>query len=72
MAVMFVISYNVTLSDRATPNSVDLERKNGKRKWWEVYGEKKELSKEKEEKEENKDQIEPELIRGEFRRRPGK
>ena len=42
MAVMFVISYNVTLLDRATPNSVDPERKNGKRKWWEVYGEKEE------------------------------
>ena len=42
MAVIFVISYNVTLLDRATPNSVDPERKNGKRKWWEVYGEKKE------------------------------
>tara|TARA_Y100000034_G_scaffold28554_1_gene34354 strand:- start:1324 stop:2211 length:888 start_codon:yes stop_codon:yes gene_type:complete len=46
MAVMFVISYNVILLDRATlnaaSNSVDPEHPEAKRKWWEVYGEKKE------------------------------
>ena len=41
MAVMFVISYNVTLQDRykTRENGRSEKRKNGK-KWWEVYGEK--------------------------------
>ena len=43
MAVIFVISYNVTLQDRdkTSENAQSEKRKNGK-KWWEVYGEKKE------------------------------
>ena len=38
MAVMFVISYNVTLQDR----DENVKHGVGKKKWWEVYGEKKE------------------------------
>ena len=40
MAVMFVLSYNVTLQDRykTSKNGRSEKRKNGK-KWWEVYGE---------------------------------
>jgi hypothetical protein len=43
MAVMFVISYNVTLQDRnkTSENTQSEKWKNGK-KWWEVYGEKEE------------------------------
>ena len=50
MAVMFVISYNVTLQDR----DENVKHGVGKKKWWEVYGEKK---KEEpiEKKEENED-----------------
>jgi hypothetical protein len=45
MAVMFVISYNVTLQDRykTSENTQSEKRKNGN-KWWEVYGEKKKKS----------------------------
>ena len=43
LAVMFVISYNVTLQDRATLNAATDSVDPKKRKWWEVYGEKKEL-----------------------------
>ena len=39
MAVMFVISYNVTLQDRATLNAATDSVDPKKRKWWEVYGE---------------------------------
>jgi hypothetical protein len=52
MAVMFVISYNVTLQDRKEEShSEDLRSDTNvttKRKWWEVYGEKKEEIKEEE------------------------
>ena len=42
MAVIFVISYNVTLLERSSelPKQAKVVRKS-KRKWWEVYGEKK-------------------------------
>ena len=46
MAVIFVISYNVTLQDRKDESSQAVASSNSdittKRKWWEVYGEKKE------------------------------
>jgi hypothetical protein len=46
MAVMFVISYNVTLQDRKDESFQAVASSNSdittKRKWWEVYGEKKE------------------------------
>ena len=42
MAVMFVISYNVTLQDKVTLNAAADGVDPKKRKWWEVYGEKKE------------------------------
>jgi len=40
MAVIFVISYNVTLQDRKEES--DTADGSEKNKWWEVYGEKKE------------------------------
>tara|TARA_R110002020_G_scaffold99837_10_gene236633 strand:- start:1121 stop:2047 length:927 start_codon:yes stop_codon:yes gene_type:complete len=48
MAVIFVISYNVTLLERSSdlPKQAKVVRKS-KKKWWEVYGEKKEDFKEK-------------------------
>ena len=46
MAVMFVISYNVTLQDRKEESHQAVASSDSnittKRKWWEVYGEKKE------------------------------
>jgi len=42
MAVMFVISYNVILQDKVTLNAAADGVDPKKRKWWEVYGEKKE------------------------------
>jgi hypothetical protein len=46
MAVMFVISYNVTLQDRKEESPQAVASSNSdittKKKWWEVYGEKKE------------------------------
>jgi len=42
MAVMFVISYNVILQDKVTLNAATDGVDPKKRKWWEVYGEKKE------------------------------
>ena len=65
MAVMFVISYNVTLLDRdtlnAASNSVDPER--AKRKWWEVYGEKEEEKDVEELKIENPTEDEEEIAK---------
>ena len=41
MAVMFVISYNVALEDTKNQRQESDPVKKSKRKWWEVYGEKK-------------------------------
>lgn len=85
MAVIFVISYNVTLQDRnkSGENRASEKQKNGKR-WWEVYGEKKEEVIEiepdsedlpnitiDEETGEEQELPPPRLERGGFRRIPG-
>ena len=71
MAVIFVISYNVTLLERSSelPKQAKVVRKS-KRKWWEVYGEKKDDHEEEvktiidEEKPETTDIEEKEIGRG--------
>ena len=71
MAVIFVISYNVTLLERSSelPKQAKVVRKS-KRKWWEVYGEKKDNLEEEvktiidEEKPETTDIEEKEIGRG--------
>ena len=71
MAVIFVISYNVTILERSSelPKQAKVVRKS-KRKWWEVYGEKKDNLEEEvktiidEEKPETTDIEEKEIGRG--------
>tara|TARA_Y100000813_G_scaffold132282_1_gene95544 strand:- start:165 stop:506 length:342 start_codon:yes stop_codon:yes gene_type:complete len=41
MAVMFVISYNVALENRDEDEAEKLYANEKKKRWWEVYGEKK-------------------------------
>jgi hypothetical protein len=73
MAVMFVISYNVTLQDRKDESSQAVASSNSdipaNRKWWEVYGEKKdEEIVEKIEVDTSKKKMEP-LEKGAFSRK---
>ena len=78
MAVMFVISYNVTLQGKyktsetpaLSPDPGSEKQKNGKRKWWEVYGEKKEKEEVKESTVETSEKKEVEkLEKGAFSRK---